>query len=301
MSAENPVKCTPVEYGAVTVLTAPNGGAYPYGNSLLVRGNDATLLVDPSLTLASPPPGTDAVFVSHAHEDHLVGLGSFDMPVFTHLDDLGSVHSRDVLMDGYGLPPTARQAFERNLAEKFGVCSRPDAHGVGDGHRFDLGGRTATVVHLPGHTAGHCGLLVEPDGFFFVSDIDLTSFGPNYGDPGGSLSAFLQSIERCASIEARWYGTFHQKGVIEGADNFLEQLRRYRDVIVDRDRRLLEFLIVPRTVDEIASHRLVYRPHVDEPYVGPIEKRTAQRHVARLLELGAIAREEPGVYRAVGT
>jgi glyoxylase-like metal-dependent hydrolase (beta-lactamase superfamily II) len=49
-------------------------------------------------------------------------------------------------------------------------------HTVDDGAVLDLGGRSVTVVHLPGHTAGHCGLLVEPDGFLFLGDIDLTRF-----------------------------------------------------------------------------------------------------------------------------
>uniref|UniRef100_UPI0005277505 MBL fold metallo-hydrolase n=1 Tax=Streptomyces bikiniensis TaxID=1896 RepID=UPI0005277505 len=85
---------------------------------------------------------------------------------------------------------------------------------------FDLGGRTVTVVHLPGHTPGHSGYLVEPDGFLYVADIDLTSFGPYYGDPGSSLPDFEASMRRCREIGARWYGTGHQKGVIEGAAAF---------------------------------------------------------------------------------
>ena len=36
--------------------------------------------------------------------------------------------------------------------------------------------------HMPGHTAGHTVLLVEPEGVAFIGDIDLTGFGPYYGD-----------------------------------------------------------------------------------------------------------------------
>ncbi|MGV9790953.1 hypothetical protein [Streptomyces sp. NPDC003435] len=45
-------------YGGVSVLVGARQGAYPYGNSLLVRGTDATLVVDPSLSLVAdtPPP-----------------------------------------------------------------------------------------------------------------------------------------------------------------------------------------------------------------------------------------------------
>ena len=34
--------------------------------------------------------------------------------------------------------------------------------------------------HLPGHTAGHCALLVENEGLAFIGDIDLSGFGFDY-------------------------------------------------------------------------------------------------------------------------
>lgn len=289
---------TPQEYGAVTVLKADNGGVYPYGNPLLVGGSAGTLLVDLSLALAQPP-AADAVFVSHAHEDHLVGVDGVPVPVHVHEADLAAVRSEEALLAGYGLPAPAAEEFGRTLAERFRVRSRPDAVGVADGHVFDLGDRTATVVHLPGHTAGHCGLLVEPDGFFFVADIDLSSFGPFYGDLGSSLEGFERSLEVCAAMEARWYGTFHHKGVVEGAAEFRGRLSAYRGVVERRDAALAEFLAEPRSLAEVVEHRFVYRPHVDEPYVQTVEARTAEQHIARLVRTGRAAEVEPGRFRTV--
>jgi glyoxylase-like metal-dependent hydrolase (beta-lactamase superfamily II) len=288
---------TPQSYGAVTVLKADNGGVYPYGNSLLVRGSGGTLLVDLSLALTEPPPA-DAVFVSHAHEDHLVGVDTLTAPVHVHEADLAAVRSQEALLAGYGLPGPAAEAFGRSLTEEFRVRSRPDAVGVPDGHVFDLGDRTATVVHLPGHTAGHCGLLVEPDGFFFVADVDLSSFGPFYGDLGSSLEGFERSLDVCAATEARWYGTFHHKGVVEGAGEFRRRLAAYRGVVERRDAALAEFLIEPRTLAEVVEHRFVYRPHVDAPYVETVEARTAEQHIARLVRTGRAREVEPGLFRA---
>ncbi|NKQ51922.1 MBL fold metallo-hydrolase [Amycolatopsis sp. K13G38] len=292
---------TPHDYGAVTLLRAADGGAYPNGNSLLIRGSAGTLLVDPALAVADSAPrlAVDAVFVSHAHEDHLVALDTFAAPVHVHEADLSAVRDIDVLLAGYGLPAPAAEEFGGRLVDEFRVRSRPDAVGVADGHRFDLGDRTVSVVHLPGHTAGHSGLLVEPDGFFYVADIDLSSFGPFYGDVGSSLAGFERSIETCAGIEARWYGTFHHKGVIEGAEEFRARLRAYRAVMERRDAALADFLAEPRTLAEVVDRRFVYRPHVDGPYVETVEARTAEQHIARLVRLGAVAEVEPGRFRAV--
>ncbi|WP_181782912.1 MBL fold metallo-hydrolase [Pseudonocardia pini] len=293
----------PEAYGGVTLLRAANGGGYPYGNSLLVRGSAGTLLVDPSLALVGDGqgevPAPDAVFVSHAHEDHLVGIDGYAAPVHVHSADLAAVHDSAVLLAGYGLPEAATTEFAATLEADFHVRSRPDAVGVPDGHRFDLGDRTATVVHLPGHTVGHSGLLVEPDGFLYIADIDLTSFGPYYGDRVSSLEGFERSLEICRTVDARWFGTFHQKGVVEGAEEFRGRLRAYRDVIVRRDAALTEFLAEPRTLVDVVAHRFVYRPHVEAPHVTTVEARTAEQHIARLVRTGVVAEVEPGRFRAV--
>ncbi len=59
------------------------------------------------------------------------------------------------------------------------------------GASWDLGGGVAVrAIHMPGHTSGHCVLLVEPGGVAFIGDIDLSSFGPYYGDATSSLADF---------------------------------------------------------------------------------------------------------------
>ncbi|QES09772.1 MBL fold metallo-hydrolase [Streptomyces venezuelae] len=289
---------TEAEYGGVTVLVGAERGAYPYANSVLVRGTAETLIIDPSLSLVESAPPADLVLVSHAHEDHLAGLGRYGVPVHAHEDDLAAVRSRAVMAAGYGLPPDATEQTEAMLRDRFHVRDRPDATGFTDGAVFDLGGRTVTVVHLPGHTAGHCGFLIEPDGFLFVADIDLTSFGPFYGDVGSSLTDFEASLRRCREIGARWYGTAHQKGVIEGAEEFGRRLDAFVGVVERRDATLLTYLDEPRTVEEIAERRLVYRPHVEGPHVRPVERRIAARHLSRLVGRGMIVEVEAGRFRA---
>jgi glyoxylase-like metal-dependent hydrolase (beta-lactamase superfamily II) len=153
----------------------------------------------------------------------------------------------------------------------------------------DLGRRSVTVVHLPGHTAGHCGLLVEPDGFLFLGDVDLTSFGPYYGDLSSSLDDFAASIERLRDVDARWYGTSHQAGVLEDRQAFLRALDRFAAVIDRRDETLLQLLRQPRTLEDVVAHRLVYRPHVQLPFADAVERRTALLHLERLVRQGLVA------------
>ncbi|MEI5102736.1 MBL fold metallo-hydrolase [Streptomyces sp. PmtG] len=286
------------EYGAVSVLIGARRGAYPYGNSLLVRGTSESLVVDPSLSLVEGAPPADAVLVSHAHEDHIAGLGSYEVPVHVHKGDLEALRSREVMVAGFGLPPEAVPDVDRMLRDEFHVHGRPDAQGFADGTVFALGSRTVTVVHLPGHTPGHSGFLIEPDGFFFVADIDLTSFGPYYGDSGSSLPDFEASMRRCREIDARWYGTSHQRGVIQGAAEFRRRLDTFAATVEKRDAALLDLLREPRTVQDVVEHRLVYRSHVEGAHVEPVERRTAVQHLDRLMSGGLVTEVEQGRFRA---
>lgn len=295
---------TPRRYGNVTVLVGAQEGRYPDGNTLVVRGGSQTLLFDPSLSIFEQGPsaaaGIDAVVLSHVHEDHIPGLVHFtDRPVFVHHEDHPALASMEGLLRAYGYDDIVEE-WRRELLEDFHVSFRPDATAYDDGATWDLGvGVRVTAVHLPGHTSGHCGLLVEPDGFFYVADIELTGFGPFYGDATSDLERFEASLARCRDIEARWYGTFHHKGVVEGSGTFRRELDAFAAVIERREQELLAELATPRTLDELAHHRFLYRPHVELNFLFAVERRSAALHVAKLLRQGRVQEVEPGRYRRV--
>jgi hypothetical protein len=87
-------------------------------------------------------------------------------------------------------------------------------------------------------------------------------------------------------------------GVIDDREAFLARLARFAGVIADRERRLLDFLAEPRTLDEIAAHRFVYRPQDDVFFAGPVERRSMGQHVERLVTGRRVREIEPGRFRA---
>ncbi|MEE8165056.1 MAG: MBL fold metallo-hydrolase, partial [Myxococcota bacterium] len=249
----------------VSVLMGSKNGAYPSGNSLLVRGTSETVLIDPSIEVVArggAPTPVDAVINSHSHEDHISGNGLFrDARVHVHTADLPGVQSLDGLMSIYGLEGSTREAFARVVVEEFHFEPRPDAEGFSDGHVFELGGGTVEAVHLPGHTRGHSGFRIS-ESVFFLSDIDLTGFGPYYGDAWSDLDDFESSLRRVRDEQADYYVTSHHKGVIQGRARFLELIDAFAAVIGRRHVAMLEFLTEPRKLEELVLHRFVYRPDV---------------------------------------
>jgi glyoxylase-like metal-dependent hydrolase (beta-lactamase superfamily II) len=196
----------------------------------------------------------------------------------------------------YGLEGAARTEFEQTVLDEFHYTPRPDAEGFTDGHVFDLGGGTTVeAVHLPGHTRGHSGFRIGE--VFFLSDIDLTGFGPYYGDVWSDLEQFEESLVKVRDEEADFYVTFHHKGVIEGRELFLELLDGFHAVIGRRHDAMLDFLAEPRSIGEMADHRFIYRPHVELAFLQSVETRSAQMHVDRMVRRGEATEVEPGRFQ----
>jgi hydroxyacylglutathione hydrolase len=284
-----------------TVLLGSSNGKYPSANSLMVMGSEAALLIDPSINVAGrggAPGAIDHMLISHAHEDHMAGVATFPTAsIHAHHDDADALRNLGSFMDVYGMPEPVRTVWQEQVQTSFHYTERHDAKGFTDGDTFDLGGIAVTVVHLPGHTRGHCGFLVEPDGVFFVADVDLSSFGPYYGDHWSDLEDFERSMDRCSEVDARWYVTSHHKGVVDGRAPFLKALRDFRSVITAREQRLLDFLAEPRSLAEMIAYRIIYRPGAQVMWADHVENVSIGMHLRRLVRTGAVVETEPGRWR----
>lgn len=284
--------------GRVTVLFGEKNGKYPDGNSVLVQGSEETALFDPALCViprreALPP--VDRLLLSHCHEDHIAANFLFpDVPWHLHEEDLPGIRSIDAMMAIYGYPEPIASQWRRLVEEQFHFTPRPEAVGFQDGDCFDLGGVRVRVVHAPGHTRGHCVFLVEPEDLVFLGDIDLSSFGPYYGDAWADLESFERTLEAVRELRARWYLSFHHVGLLEGREAFLARFDRFAAVIRDREERLVAFLAEPRSLDEIAAHRFVYSRGGIGPLTDPVERRSMGQHLDRLVRLGRAREIEPG-------
>src|SRR5262249_58223122 len=101
------------------------------------------------------------------------------------------------------------------------------------------GGGRVEATHAPGHTRGHCFFRMLPDDVVYLADVDLSSFGPHYGDAWSELEDFERTLAAARALEARHYATFHHIGVLDGPAAFLEHLARLAARIPDPAARLL--------------------------------------------------------------
>ncbi|PUE51223.1 MBL fold metallo-hydrolase [Limnohabitans sp. 2KL-51] len=293
-----------LNFGAVRVHLGEKSGKYPDGNQLIVQGADMRVAFDtPEVANRIGPEldTVDLVILGHVHEDHMAGLHRLThAPVQVHEADLAAAQSWDGLCQHYGYPAEVLEAMHAIVQKDFHYQPRPDATGYSDGALWDLGGGVRVRAHhLPGHTAGHCALVVESEGLAFIGDIDLSGFGPYYGDATSNLSDFRHTLKKVAELDARIWATSHHKSVITDRAQFLADLARFASKIDERSAQLLGYLQTPNSLHELVSRRLLYPQGYDVPFVPCAERNTIDMHLEELLAQGQIQSLEDGRFVAV--
>ena len=291
-----------LHFGAARVYLGEKSGKYPDGNQVIVQGGDTRVAFDTpqvSRHIGADLDGVDTIILGHVHEDHMVALGRLTQArVQVHEGDLAAAQSWAGLCRHYGYPDAVLAQMKPMIERDFDYTPRPDATGYADGALWELGGGVCVRAHhLPGHTAGHTVLVVESEGLAFIGDIDLTGFGPYYGDATSDLAAFRRSLEYLRAIDARVWVTSHHRGVLTDRADFLHALARFASKIDQRSERLLGYLGErPHTLDELVARRLLYPVGFELPYVDSAEHRSIAQHLAELQAAGRVRQQDDGRY-----
>ncbi len=290
------------DFGRVSVFFGDKNGKYPDGNQVVVRGTDTHVVFD------SPPvanrigadfDNADLVVLGHVHEDHMAGLHRLPgIPVHAHEADLEAVRSWPGLARHYGVSADRLAAMRSKIERDFNYQERPDAIGYRDGAVWELGGSRVRAIHMPGHTAGHTVLLVEPEGVAFIGDIDLSGFGPYYGDATSSLTDFRATLARLPQIPARVWVTSHHRGVYTDRQAMIDALALFSAKIDEREARLIAMLAEQaRTLPELVACRLLYPPGYEEIWIDDAERRSISQHLDELIARGLVTEDDEHRYR----
>ena len=150
---------------------------------------------------------------------------------------------------------------------------------------------TVEVISTPGHTPGHLAFFFREPGVLFMGDYDLAKFGPFYGDVYASIEETIDSVNLLRKIPAKVFLTSHETGVFMGDPGKLWD--DYLNIIYKRERRLIEFLIKPRTIEEIVGTWIVYgREREPKAFFKFAEQALMKKHLERLIRLGRVVREK---------
>lgn len=290
------------KFARMTFIPGPRDGRYPACNSLFID-DEIKAVIDPGsdksemskLSLLKP----DMVIGSHYHEDHRTYLNMFaDSALVVHGAELPCYLSINSFLDYYGLLGRRHEQAWRDLAVKqFNYRERAPDREIADGDLLDFGATQLRVVHTPGHSPGHCCFHFPGEGILFLSDLDMTSFGPWYGDRVSDIDQTIESIRRILEIDAHIYISSHAP-VIRGDISRLAQA--YIGVIEKREQRLLDYLSEPRTLDEIVGQWICYGKYREPDYFFEFGERSLmKKHLERLEKHGIARFAEDGRYALI--
>lgn len=281
----------------VSLLEAPEY-TFPYCNCILIE-DDLVCLIDTSVTDDSfnylRTTHLDLILSTHYHVDH--NMHNIDFPqarIMAHEADFRYLSSQECFITTLGSHYVGKDLTQYLKLDMLGYRFREPHETMIDGTVIDLGRTRIEVLHLPGHTPGHCGFLIPELGLVFSTDLDLARFGPWYGNAVSNVNDFINSIDRIIQMKPEMLITSHASGPI--TSNIQTRMTRFRDEIYRREKGVIEALYRGKhTLWEIVDENIIYRKF-HEPQMRYFEWFMIKQHVERLEQLDKVFRDNDRYY-----
>jgi glyoxylase-like metal-dependent hydrolase (beta-lactamase superfamily II) len=281
-------------FGPLQFIPGRKGGRYPYCHSLVLTGGE-TWVVDPGadkdyLGHLARTRRVSAVFISHFHEDHQKYNHLFpEARFYVPAGEVEAFTSMDGVFRLMGIEdPRYRKYWQDTLIKEFRYRPLTDLYPFSPGECFVNGESTLKIIPAPGHTPGHSCFYFPQQQLLYLADVDLSPFGPWYGDATSDLEAFESTLKSLGQFQARTYLTAHEQGVFTFPE-FQAGLARFRQVIAAREARLLEVLKTPQTLRQLAARQLIYPKWKEPAFVyAHMEAQMLKKHLARLQRQGRV-------------
>jgi len=288
-------------------LLVPEEG-FGTGNVLLIE-DEIRLLIDTGARGAlrdANPSYIDMVINSHHHIDHISGNSSCVRAEFyiheLELEAINSV-SKMTATDGWDdLMGNENIDKKQHLKGKSFAKDYENLHFNGtvhDGEKISCGRVSFEVIHLPGHTPGHCAFFFPEIDFLFLSDLCLTKFGPWYGDTDSSIDDLLHSIDRVLEMKLFMAVTSHRKEIFSGAREINTELQQFKERVLKREEEIFNFIkSSPADFEAIVRQRYIYPVH-PMGFLLFWEKCMVRNHLRRLKANSMVSEDEKGLYYAL--
>ena len=185
--------------------------SFPSANAILLNG-PRPVLVDPGFgsdtpsliawlhAQATPPERLALIVNTHFDCDHVganhVLAGHYVLPIAAHHIEATAVNARD--------PAACRARYLHQPVEPYRI-----AWALRDGDVIDTGAARWTVLHTPGHTAGHISLHAPDHGLLISGDtVHSDDLGWIDATQPDMLDAAAATLQRLAALPVRcaWSG-----------------------------------------------------------------------------------------------
>ncbi|MFW9990844.1 MAG: MBL fold metallo-hydrolase [Candidatus Odinarchaeota archaeon] len=299
------------------ILVRPEQGYFLSSNSLLFIDR-TKLLVDTGILFGSDQLRAvndffkpDLVLLSHYHLDHVFGSHIFkESQKLIHRSEIAALSSlEDFFEFCYGSKAVTETEIDMwnqhfsSFLELESISGWDDLgldnlKPVDNEYKLDIGDMIIEIIHLPGHSPGHCGLYEQNSQILFIGDIS-GKFGPWYGWENADLPQFRETVVKLRDfIENNAISLVvpsHSRPVEK--QEYLKRLDVFNSVFDERKKQIMEFISKQEsgtTITEITAQSFIYQGRGKEPdFVNEIfEKHHVEKHVEELASEGLVKYEE---------
>jgi len=279
----------------IWIVEGENGGRYPFGHSLFVEGEVNTLIdTGAGAPLENLAGKTEQVVLSHYHRDHVSFNHLFSNADFIiHAEDAPGVESLDGYIELSGIGRKEIIAYWKSV-RRAGFNETVINRYISEGDLIHTGPVAMKVIHLPGHTPGHSGFWFENFGLMFAADIDMTDFGPWYGNKTSNLDQFRDSIRRLRSMDPEVVITGHCEPLTSG---IRQKIDAYEAILDLRDEAILsELRKGPAGSRRLSEKNIIYRQHHNRQTLLYFEEVMIIKHLNSLIGKALVNKAEDGLY-----
>jgi len=279
---------------SIYLVPAQNQGRFPFAQSIYVDAERKILFdagIGPKLMgrfLDEHP--VDIVIVSHTHPDHIAGCGlvsARSIPIFVPQEGEATFGSLDLLASRLAEGDEVIELWKRLVVQVMGFQEATATRTYNGRSAFDLGSVKLIAMHTPGHLDDHYCFLEEQSGVMLLFDMDLSQYGPWYGNRESDVNRYEASIRFVRSFDPQVVVSSHM-GVLR--QNAGAALDAFVARIPARDDQIASMLTEPRSVEELAAE-FPFTPKF-HPQLRPLflywEMQMVRKHLDRLVESGAV-------------
>jgi glyoxylase-like metal-dependent hydrolase (beta-lactamase superfamily II) len=251
--------------GTISVIQGSNRGRSPFSNTVCILDR-TRMLMDTGcghdiIGRLREGVGIDRVILSHSHPDHTSGTWLFSPDAGTDVsvprEGADSISSADRLALRF-VGQDLAQLWKDTYLPVTGFHDFTFSSQFGNRAEFPLGENRFIALHAPGHLDDHY-CMWEPDRKILIGfDIDMSPFGPWYGNPESDIALFRQSLDMIKSLPLEIYISSHARPM--KGPHFMKRIAQYEAVFDARDLLVLNAMPPDRPVglDEIVDRSPIY-------------------------------------------
>jgi glyoxylase-like metal-dependent hydrolase (beta-lactamase superfamily II) len=291
----------------IFVIQGGNRGRSPFSNTVCVLDRTRMIMDTGSghdiVRRLRDEVGIDRVVLSHSHLDHTSGTWLFEPGSGTDVsvprEGADTITSADRLAIRFVGEPFA-DIWKSTYLPMTGFKDFAFSSKHADGTEFSLGNNRFIALHAPGHLDDHY-LLWEPDRRILIGfDIDMSPFGPWYGNLESDITLFKQAIAMIRSLPVEIYLSSHARPM--KGPHFKKRLAQYEATFEERDRLVLDAMPLGRPVSagDITDASPIYNADhsmLKDAMLRFGESQMVEKHLLDMASRGLVQAEKPGLFR----